>query len=129
MKGLLNPKDAHRAVEIGMDGIVVSNHGARQFDGAPAPIEVLSQIHQLVNGQIPIIYDGGIRSGLDILKAIRLGADFVLLGRAFLYGVAALGHIGVAHVIELLRDDLKNNMIQCGVETLEEIRGIDVLSD
>ncbi len=123
------PKNAHRAIEIGIDGIVVSNHGARQFDGAPSPIEVLSQIHQLVDGQIPIIYDGGVRSGLDIRKALRFGADFILLGRAFLYGVAALGTKSVVHVIELLRDNLKNNMIQCGGETLEGIKGIDVLTN
>ena len=121
LKGVLHPADAERAIAIGMDGIVVSNHGGRQFDGAPAAIEALPRIAQVAKGKTALIMDSGIRTGLDILRALSLGADFTLLGRAFLFGVAALGAYGGEHVIEILRDDLKNNMIQLGVEELKNI--------
>lgn len=121
VKGLLHPADAEEAVKIGIDGIVVSNHGARQFDGAPTSIEALPEIIKTVNGKIKVIFDSGIRSGLDILRALHLGADFVLLGRAFIYGVAALGKYGGDHVVEILMEDLKNNMVQIGVDKIDEI--------
>lgn len=121
IKGLLHPVDAEEAIKIGMDGIVVSNHGARQFDGAPSSIEVLPEIVKSVNGKLKIIFDSGVRSGLDILRALHLGADFVLLGRAFIYGVAALGKYGGDHVVEILMEDLKNNMVQIGVSAVGEI--------
>ncbi len=122
VKGLLHPEDAETALQIGMDGIVVSNHGGRQFDGAPASIEALPAIANVVGDKMAIIFDSGIRSGLDILKAMSLGADFVLLGRAFLYGVCALGEYGGEHVIEILKEDLQNNMAQLGIATLEELK-------
>jgi len=122
LKGILHPNDARKAVEIGLDGIVVSNHGGRQFDGAPPTIEVLPEIVKAVDGRLAILFDSGIRTGLDIMRALHLGADFVLLGRAFLYGVAALGDIGGHHVIEILTDELKNNMMQLGVEKLADLR-------
>ncbi|MCB0631782.1 MAG: alpha-hydroxy acid oxidase [Saprospiraceae bacterium] len=118
LKGILHPEDALRAVAIGLDGIVVSNHGGRQFDGAPTSISVLPEIVRAVQGKTAILFDSGIRSGLDILRALRLGADFVLLGRAFLYGVAALGNYGADHVVEILKGDLENNMVQLGISTL-----------
>lgn len=121
IKGLLHPKDAETALQIGLDGIVVSNHGARQFDGAPTSLEALPAIVQQVKGKIPVMLDSGVRSGLDILRALSLGADFVFLGRAFLYGVAALGKDGGDLVMEILLGDLKNNMIQLGIETLGEL--------
>ena len=121
VKGLLHPKDAEAAVSIGMDGIVVSNHGARQFDGAPTSIDALPEIIKVAKGKTAILLDSGIRSGLDILRALSLGAEFVLLGRAFMYGVAALGKLGGDHVAELLIDDLKNNMIQMGVENFDDL--------
>lgn len=121
IKGLLHPEDALEAVRYGMDGIVVSNHGARQFDGGIAAIDALPPISSVVNGQLKIIMDSGIRTGLDVLRALHLGADFVLCGRAFMYGVAALGAMGGDHVYSILADDLKNNMIQLGIEQLADI--------
>lgn len=121
LKGLLHPADAEKAVEIGLDGIIVSNHGGRQFDGAPAAISALPEIVRVAKGKTAIVFDSGIRSGLDILRALHLGAEFVLMGRAFLYGVAALGEYGGHHVVELMMDDLKNNMYQLGVKELNEI--------
>ena len=121
LKGVLHPADAERAIAIGLDGVVVSNHGGRQFDGAPAAIDALPEIVRVAKGKMAILMDSGIRTGLDILRALSLGADFTLLGRAFIYGVAALGEYGGDHVIEILRDDLKNNMIQLGVEQLADL--------
>ncbi len=121
VKGLLHPEDANEAVKIGMDGIVVSNHGGRQFDGAPTAIEALPEIVKNVKGKTAIIFDSGIRTGLDIMRALSLGAEFVLLGRAFIYGVAALGKYGGDHAVEILMDDLKNNMIQLGIASLDDL--------
>ena len=122
LKGILHPKDAEQAHEIGLDGVVVSNHGGRQFDGAPASMEALPNIVDAVKGKMAIVFDSGIRSGLDILRALSMGADFVLLGRAFIYGVAALGKYGGDHVVEILKEDLRNNMIQLGLANLAELK-------
>ena len=121
LKGVLHPADAEKALAIGLDGVVVSNHGARQFDGAPAAITALPEIVRVAKGKMGIVMDSGIRTGLDILRALHLGADFTMLGRAFLFGVAALGEYGAAHVIEILQDDLKNNMVQLGVAELDNL--------
>jgi L-lactate dehydrogenase (cytochrome) len=121
LKGVLHPEDALKAVEVGLDGVVVSNHGARQFDGAMTSIEALPDIVHAVKGKTTILLDSGVRTGLDIMRAMSLGADFVLLGRAFIYGVAALGQNGSHHVVEILMDDLKNNMAQLGIESLKEL--------
>jgi len=128
LKGILHPKDAAKAVEIGLDGIIVSNHGGRQFNGAMAAIDALPSIVEEVGGKTKVLFDSGIRTGLDIMRALSLGADFVLLGRAFVYGVAALGKYGGDHVTEVLIEDLKNNMIQLGVENIEELRN-SILND
>jgi L-lactate dehydrogenase (cytochrome) len=122
LKGILHPDDIKKAIQVGVDGVIVSNHGARQFNGAPASIDVLPSIVDQFKGKIAILFDSGVYSGLDILRAIVLGADFVLLGRAFMYGVAALGDLGGDHVMNILIDDLKNNMVQLGVSTLKEAR-------
>ncbi len=121
LKGILHPKDAEKAAEIGMDGIVVSNHAGRQFNGAPASIDALPAIVKAVGGKTKIIFDSGVRTGLDIMRALHLGADFVLLGRGFVYGVAALGEYGGDHVTEILMEDLKNNMVQFGVESIGDL--------
>lgn len=124
LKGIMHEEDAAKAVQIGIDGIVVSNHGARQFDGCPSSLSVLSTIAKEVGGKTSIIFDSGIRSGLDIMKAIALGADFVLAGRSYLYGVGALGSIGPYHTTEILIGELKNSMIQVGIERLDQIRSL-----
>jgi len=94
VKGILHPKDAAKAIEIGLDGIGVSNHGGRQFNGGPSAISALPNIVKEVNGKVPIIFDSGIRTGLDIMRALYLGAYFVLAGRAFVASVAAIGKYG-----------------------------------
>lgn len=124
IKGLLHPDDALKALELGVDAIQVSNHGGRQFNGGPAAIEALPDMVKTINHKVPVLFDGGVRSGLDIIRALALGADFVFLGRAFIYGVAALGESGGAHVTELLIDDLKNNMINLGVSTMAEVKAL-----
>ena len=127
LKGILHPEDAQKAVAVGFDGIVVSNHGGRQFDGAVTSIEVLPDIVKAVKNKTTILLDSGLRTGLDVMRALSLGADFVLLGRAFLYGVGALGQYGGDHVVEILMDDLKNNMVQLGVEKIDDLKNIGQL--
>jgi len=122
LKGVLHPKDAEQAVAIGMDGIVVSNHAGRQFNGATTSIDALPEIVKAVGGKTKILFDSGVRTGLDIMRALHLGADFVLLGRGFIYGVAALGKYGGDHVTEILMADLKNNMVQLGVENVIHLK-------
>lgn len=124
VKGLLHPADAEQALSIGVDGIQVSNHGGRQFNGGPAAIDALPAIVEVVKGRAAVLFDSGIRSGLDITRALAMGADFVLLGRAFQYGVAALGPRGGDLVTEILIADLKNNMSQIGCASLKELRGM-----
>ena len=128
LKGILHPDDADTAIEMGVDGIQVSNHGARQFDGAPAAIDSLSVIVDRVKGKTSILFDSGVRSGLDIMRALALGADFVLLGRAFIFGVAALGNAGGDHTVEILMADLKVNMANLGCETIEEVKRNDTVT-
>lgn len=125
LKGVLHPVDAEKAVSIGLDGVMVSNHGGRQFDGAPTAIESLPAVVEAVGGKTTILFDSGVRSGLDIMRALSLGAQFVLLGRAFIYGVAALGKYGGHHVAEILIDELKNNMVQFGIESLDELSNVN----
>ncbi len=121
VKGLLHTRDAEQAISIGVDGIQVSNHGGRQFNGTPAAIDALPAIVEAVNGRVAVLFDSGVYSGLDIMRAIALGADFVMLGRAFIYGVAALGAKGGDVVSDILIADLKNNMMQIGCESLTEL--------
>jgi L-lactate dehydrogenase (cytochrome) len=122
LKGIMDPDDAREAVRHGVDGILVSNHGGRQMDAAPASIEMLPVIADAIGGEAKLLLDSGVRSGLDIARAIALGADFVMLGRAFMYGVAALGPAGAAHTIQILADDLRVNMGNLGCATLTELR-------
>lgn len=124
LKGIMHEKDAEIAVEQGFDGIVVSNHGARQFDGTLASIDVLPDIVKVVDGKIKVLFDSGVRSGMDIIRALALGADFVLCGRAYLYGVGALGNIGGCHTTEILIGEMKNYMTQLGIQTLDEIKNL-----
>lgn len=126
LKGILHPEDAAKAVEVGLDGIYVSNHGGRQFNGAPAAIDALPAIAKKIGGKVPIIFDSGITNGLDIMRALYLGADFVLAGRPFVQGVAALGQYGGDHAATIFVDDLKNNMVQVGAANIEELRMADL---
>lgn len=121
LKGILSPADAVKAVELGIDGILISNHGGRQLDAAPSSLEMLPAIRDAVGGRAKILLDSGLRTGEDVLKARALGADFVLLGRAFQYGVAALGRRGGDHVMEILIDELKNTMSQIGLHKLADV--------
>lgn len=121
LKGILHPEDAEEAIAIGVDGIHVSNHGARQFDAAPAAIDALPAVVQQVNGRARILFDSGVRTGLDVIRALSLGAEMVFLGRAFIYGVAALGEYGADHTIEILMAEMKADMHQLGCATLANI--------
>ncbi len=119
IKGVLRPQDAERLQKLGADALWVSNHGGRQFDAAPASIEALPAIRSAT--ELPLIFDSGIEGGLDILRALSGGADFVMLGRAFLYGLAALGSRGPTHVIDILKQDLLANMGQMGLARVDQI--------
>jgi L-lactate dehydrogenase (cytochrome) len=122
IKGIMSVADTRDALSFGADGIGVSNHGARQCDGTPAAVEVLPRIAEVVDGRASIIFDSGIRTGLDICRVLALGADFVLCGRAFMYGVAALGERGGEHVANMLMTDLRNNMVQLGSRNISDLR-------
>jgi L-lactate dehydrogenase (cytochrome) len=115
-KSITNPTDAVDLVNAGADAIWVSNHSGRQFDGGPAAIDMLPPIRAAVGPSTPIIFDSGIESGLDILRALALGANFTMLGRGFHYALAALGPNGVQHLIHLLSQDLTSNMGQLGID-------------
>ena len=122
VKGVLEPGDAEEAVRTGADGIVVSNHGGRQLDGAPSSISALPAIAAAVAGRAAVMMDGGVRSGTDVLKALGAGADAVLLGRAWAYALAADGERGVARMLELIRGELAMAMAMTGVTDLAGLR-------
>ncbi len=125
LKGIMAAEDAALAVEHGADGIVVSNHGARNLDTTPATIEALPGVIEAVDGRLPVLLDGGIRRGIDVVKALALGARAVLIGRPYLWGLAAAGAEGVAGVVQLLRTELLKAMALCGCPTLAAIdRGV-----
>ena len=121
IKGIMSAEDARRAVEHGMDAIVVSNHGGRQLDFVPSPISVLPEIVEAVAGRAEIILDGGVRRGSDVVKAIALGARACMVGRAFNYGVAADGERGAARAIEILQTEIDRCLALIGRPTLADL--------
>ncbi len=121
MKGIITAEDAVLAIEHGADSIVVSNHGARQLDQTIASIDALSEVVEAVEGAVEIYVDGGVRRGTDALIALSLGARGVFVGRPYLWGLGAAGESGVAGVLEILRDQLENGMLNLGVANLSEI--------
>jgi 4-hydroxymandelate oxidase len=123
LKGILDPDDAALAIEAGSDGIVVSNHGARNLDTVPATIDALPHIAARVAGRVPLLVDGGIRRGTDIAKAIALGASAVLIGRPYVYGLAVDGAAGVARIVEILAQELETAMALLGRPRLADLDG------
>jgi L-lactate dehydrogenase (cytochrome) len=120
VKGIMDPADAVAAIEAGADAIVVSNHGGRQLDGAPSSISALPGVAAAVAGRAEVMLDGGIRSGQDILRAIALGADNVMIGRAYLYGLGAGGETGVLRCLDILSRELEATMALCGLTDLRQ---------
>lgn len=121
VKGLLTGDDARRAVDEGAAAVIVSNHGGRQLDGAPATLRALPEVVAAVNGQAEVLMDGGIRRGSDIVKAICLGARAVLIGRAYAYGLAAAGHAGVTRALEILRTDVERTLLLIGCPSISAL--------
>ncbi len=128
LKGVERPDDAERAAAVGCDGVVVSNHGGRQLDGAAATLDALPHVAKAVGGRMTVLLDGGVRRGVDILKARALGAQAVLVGRATLFGVMAGGEPGARRALEILATELERAMKLCGVRSIAEI-GPELLSD
>jgi isopentenyl diphosphate isomerase/L-lactate dehydrogenase-like FMN-dependent dehydrogenase len=127
LKGILHPEEAREAVEHGIDGIIVSNHGGRQLDGAAASLDALPAVVEAVGGRIPVLVDGGIRRGSDVVKALALGATCCLIGRPQLWGLAVAGEAGVRHVLELYRKEIDRVMGLMGARTLGDL-GPDCLA-
>lgn len=121
LKGILDVEDAELAAKTGAQAIVVSNHGGRQLDGAPSSIEVLPEIADAVGSQVEIMFDGGIRTGMDVMRALALGAKSCMIGRAYAYGLGAAGQAGVAKAIDILAKELTTTMGLCGVNKISEI--------
>lgn len=126
IKGVLHPGDACELIALGANGVVVSNHGGRTLDGAPSSLSRLSAIRVTVGDTVPVLFDGGIRSGSDIFKAISLGADAVMVGRLQAYALAVAGALGVAHMIKLLREELEACMALAGCATLSDVRSAEL---
>ena len=121
LKGILDVEDAEQAAKSGAQALVVSNHGGRQLDGAPSSIEALPEIAEAVGSQMEILFDGGIRSGQDVMRALALGAKSCMIGRAYVHGLGAFGEPGVAKALDILRNELLTTMGLCGVNTIAEI--------
>jgi 4-hydroxymandelate oxidase len=123
LKGILNADDAARAADLGASGIIVSNHGGRNLDTLPATIDALPEVAARIAGRVPVLVDGGIRRGTDVLKAIALGASAVLIGRPYLFGLAVGGAEGVARVVNILRREFEMAMALTGRTSIAEIDG------
>ena len=121
IKGILHPRDAELAAEHGCAGVIVSNHGGRQLDGAIAPIDALPRIADATAGRLELYVDSGVRRGVDVVAALALGARAVLVGRAPMYGLAAGGEAGVGAVLETFRAELENALHLCGVASVADV--------
>ncbi len=121
VKGILDPDDAQRCVDTGADAVQVSNHGGRQLDGSIAAIDALPAIVDRIGGAVPVFFDSGVRDGIDVARALALGASFVFCGRAFMFGLAAIGDDGAKHAYDILHEGLVNVMAQTGCATLSEL--------
>ena len=121
LKGILDVDDAKTAVKLGADAIVVSNHGGRQLDGAPSSISALPAIADAVGSDTEVLFDGGIRTGADIMRALALGARACMIGRAYIYGLGAGGQAGVAKAIDILEKELSVTMALTGTNTIADI--------
>ncbi|PYG31846.1 alpha-hydroxy acid oxidase [Pelagimonas varians] len=129
VKGVLRPDDAKRMVAEGVDCIWVSNHSGRQFEAGPAVIDQLPKIREAVGPDVPLIYDSGVAWGLDIMRALAKGADFVMIGRAFQYAVAAFGARGIDHLVHILKTDIEANMSQLGAEKIDQLSNYLLVKD
>ncbi|PTM42177.1 alpha-hydroxy acid oxidase [Bosea sp. 124] len=123
LKGILDPEDAEMAAQSGADALIVSNHGGRQLDGALSSIEALPSIVDQVGNRIEVLFDGGIRSGQDVIKALALGAHGTFIGRAFLYGLGAMGEEGVTRCLDIIRKELDVTMALCGLRDVKDVDG------
>ena len=121
VKGILDAEDAERAVSLGADGIIVSNHGGRQLDSAPATLDALPEIAERVGHRATVLVDGGIRRGTDVVKALCLGADACLIGRPALYGLAVGGESGVRHVLDILRAEIDRTLALMGCPDIADL--------
>ena len=121
IKGILDPEDAREAADCNIDGIVVSNHGGRQLDGVSSTARALPAVTEAIAGRMPVLVDGGVRSGLDVARMLALGADFVLIGRSWAYALAARGEAGVAHVLSLIEAEMRVAMALTGSATIADL--------
>ena len=122
VKGVADPENAQRLVKAGVDAIWVSNHSGRQFEAGPASITQLPKVRAAVGPDYPLIFDSGVANGVDIMRALALGANFVMMGRAWHYAIAAFGQKGIDHLIHILKDDMKLNMAQIGTSSLNDLK-------
>ena len=121
LKGIVHPKEAAEAVARGIDGVIVSNHGGRQLNGMPASLDALPGVLAAVGGRVPVLLDGGIRRGADVVKALALGVSLCLIARPHLFGLAVAGEAGVARVLDILRREIDRSMGLLGVSKLAEL--------
>lgn len=127
LKGILHPEDAKLAIENGIDGIIVSNHGGRQLDGVVASIDALRAVVEAVDGKIPVLFDSGVRRGSDVVKALALGADAVLVGRPFVYGLAVGGQQGVEKVLSNILQEMKVTISLSGITSVRDLRNVTIV--
>jgi 4-hydroxymandelate oxidase len=128
VKGVMAADDARLALEHGAAGVVVSNHGGRQLDGAMATLRALPDVAAAVADRIPVLVDGGVRRGTDIVKALLLGARAVMIGRPYLWGLAVGGQAGVEHVLQILDDELRRTLALVGAPSLQQLHGDSIVS-